>query len=221
MPDRQHPDRRTSLSARKCWRRGGLTLVETLLALVLCSSVLAVSGVVAVQTVSAQRTAQRTLERQWERERALDQFERDLLARITWLPEAAETLIIEEGSRKLLTVACLVPMPTTGGMTGRHLPARVTYLVEPGTERDRFRLVREHRYLHESRTQPAKRVLADGLTRVEVETYDGHEWREGNSGSQTASIQAVRLRCRWNSHEPAVTRTVRLRSAELQSGRHG
>ncbi len=188
------PTRRTQPNAARA-----LTLVETLLALVLGSMIVTLSATVTVQAVKIQKTAKSTLEQRWERERVFDQFEEDVRSIITWLPEDAEMVALPPEADKLITMICLVPVPSGELMASRKLPARVTYIVENSPKAGSKRFVREVVDLTATAATPSRRILLDAAEAVTIEKIAEKAVTTGRRSQAAAEeIRGVRLACRWD-----------------------
>lgn len=193
-------------------KRTAFTLIEVTLALLLGSSVVAVTGVVAIQSVQTQRAAREQVSRHWGEFLLFQQLETDVESAITWLPENVEPLKVSAGADELFKVYCLASVPSDGSLARRRMPARVTYRVETTADgSERWRIVREVQDLTDPGGSITRRILADELVSVAFDHHSANGWSGGvvTSNRREVVIDAVRLRCRFASHpKREVTRTI-------------
>ena len=196
--------------------RTAFTLIEVILSLLLASGVVAVTGVVAIQSVQIQRAAQDQVSTQWDRVFLFQQLETDIESTMTWLPDSVEPLRVNVGADELLIVHCLASVPSGGSPARRRMPARVTYRVEKTNDgSQRKRLIREVQDLTLPGGAGTRRVLADDLVDVSFDSHTVEGWSNGSvkSNRRKADIDAVRLTCRFVSHpDREVTRTILIAS---------
>lgn len=197
-------------------RRTAFTLIEVMLALVLASSVVAVTGVVAIQTVLTQRAAKEQVAEHWDRFLLFQQLETDIESTITWLPENVEPLRVNTNADELFVVHCLSSVPSGGSLARRRMPARVTYrLAKTNDGSGSMRIIREAQDLTVPGGAIASRVIADDLVSVSFANHSADGWSDGPSTSnrRQADIDAVRLQCRFASHpNREVTKTILITS---------
>lgn len=196
--------------------RTAFTLIEVILSLLLASGVVAVTGVVAIQSVQIQRAARDQVSTQWDRVTLFQQLETDIESTMTWLPDGVEPLQVNVGADELLIVHCLASVPSGGSLARRRMPARVSYRVEKVNDgSQRKRLIREVRDLTRGGGAGIRRVLADDLIDVDFASHSVEGWSNGavTSKGRQADIDAVRLTCRFASHpDREVTRTILIAS---------
>ena len=196
--------------------RTAFTLIEVILSLLLASSVVAVTGVVVVQSVQIQRAAQDQVSTQWDRVFLFQQLETDIESIITWLPDSVEPLQVNVGADELFIVHCLASVPSGGSPARRRMPARVSYRVEKTNDgSERKRLIREVQDLTRPGGAGTRRVLADDLVDVHFDHHSAEGWSNGlvKSNRRQPDIDAVRMTCRFVSHpDRDVTRTILIAS---------
>lgn len=201
-------------------KRPAFTLIEVTLALLLASSVVAVTGVVAIQSVRTQSAIKKQVSRRWDEFLLVQQLETDIESIITWLPEDVNPLQIDLGVRELLVVYSLASVPSDGSLARLRMPAKVTYRVEDtksGPERKR--IIREIQDLTRPEGSSIRQVIAEELVGVAIESHSADGWSSGDADSSRgrAVIDAVRLVCRFASRpDRNVSRTILV--APAQSG---
>lgn len=192
--------------------RTAFTLIEVILSLLLASGVVAVTGVVAVQSVQIQRAARTQVSTQWDRVFLFQQLEADIESIITWLPDSVEPLRVNVRPDELLIVHCLTSVPGGSSLARHRMPARVSYRVEKTKDgAERKRIIREVEDLTRPGGSGTRRILADDLVEVSFDIHSAEGWSNGSrkSNGRQADIDAVRLTCRFVSHpDREVTRTV-------------
>lgn len=193
-------------------RHNAFTLVEVMLALLLASAVVGVTGIVAVQSVTLQRAARADAARSHDRWTLFDQFQTDVESTITWLPEGVEPLEIGAEANAPLRIYCLTSVPAPGSLGRYRMPARVTYRIEDANAGTPYkRLVREVEDLTEDRGSTYRRVVAMDLVDVVIETHTETGWSEPVTGEKRDAGEgdAVRLVCRFgDAPDNSMTRTV-------------
>ena len=202
---------RTIPPTRKHEIRHSFTLIEVLLAVLLGSAVITVSGMVAVQSVSLQRASQVEVRKRWDRARVFWQFERDLNAALTWLPEDVVTVRVAPKPGRILEVLCLADVPAVDSPVGSRVPVKVSYIVENDPiQSDRKRLLREVRDLTRAHGTMHRRAVAEALMEVGIEMHTEAGWTSTLSltGPPAREPTAVRLSCQWESTTGKQMRTV-------------
>ena len=216
----QHHNLRRSSSPRRHVR--SFTLVEVLLAVVLGSMLLATSSVIAVQCFASRGAVADEVETRWARRRVFDQFEADVTAACTWLP--AETAVFEKGedAGSLLSILALADAPTLQSPFRRRLPARIVYRVHEADGGHGRRLIRDVTFLTDPAGLSHRRVVAEGLTSVEIEQFSDTRWSGFGSDErgEAKPTMALRLTCQWaDGREGGNARTVLLPSAYVERER--
>ena len=204
-------------------RTGAFTLIEVLLAVMLGSTVVTATAVVAVQSVSIQRSVESDLVQRWRQVKIFEQFEADIESEVVWLPEAISTIVFNDEPDQLLEVIGLTWVHNPRSTFGERLPARIMYtLTDLPAEPGQKALVREVRYLTESQSSPHRQILTHGLLEARVEFHVDKEWtaRPVIKAGASNRPDAVRLSCRWRSSPDRITvKTVIMRDREHRTGR--
>ncbi len=191
----------------------GFTLIEVMLAVLLGSVVVAVTGVITVQSLSIQRAVRSDMVDRWDHVHVFRQFEIDVQSALGGLPEDAPAIRINPEAGTLLVVYGIASMPGDGSLVRRRLPAKIIYQLEeaPGSSGP-FRLVRVVTDLTSAEVSGFRHQLADGIHDATMEQYGANGWTStlGKEASEDPPT-ALRLACDWDGDSHRVqSRTVLL-----------
>lgn len=202
--------------ARPGVRGRAFTLIEVMLATVIGAMVISAAAVASVESLRAQQAARRLIRTRWADRAVLRQFEQDIAAEITWLPDAARTVKVPPESDRLLEIISLVDLPATDSMFRRRVPAKVSYVVTAaqGASSEKT-LWRETIDLTQRNQEPVRRKLATRLSDVRIEAKGPKGWFIAD-GALKDRPEALRLVCRWAAdpnHDQVRTVVLRPRAS--------
>ena len=181
-------------------KRNGLTLIETLLAVVLGSSVLTVASAVAVQAVRTRHAVRDELHARWERVHVFDTFEADVKHALVYGEDEVETFVVPDSPEQLLQVRTLVWEENPSTAFPRRAPALVTYVFQRRqNEAGGGTLFRDVVYLTDSNRIVHRQSLSGTLLEARVEWFKGKSWTLMTTETTEAKDPpaGVRLVCRW------------------------
>jgi prepilin-type N-terminal cleavage/methylation domain-containing protein len=197
--------------------RRAFTLVEMLLALSLTALVAAVTGRIAVQTLTNQTDVER---RAHERDReaiVLEQLEEDFEGLLVGLPGEAAPLAVFGMPRPVLQLSTLAVIPNPGAaLHGVRRPAMVRYrLVEGHDDPQELNLVRELIDRTSVSAVPLRETIAARVADFGVEVLNKGQWVAGYppADARLADAQAVRVSCRWSNQQQPMVRTFAVQHA--------
>jgi hypothetical protein len=191
--------------------------VEMLLALALTALVAAVTGRIAVQTLTNQTDVERRA-RELDREAiVLGQLEEDFAGILLGLPGDAAPVAVFGMPRPVLQLSTLAAIPDPGAAlhTVRR-PALVHYrLVESHDDPQQLNLVRELIDRTSTSATPAREAIGTRVADFQVEILNKGQWVAGYppADARLADAQAVRVSLRWSNKPQSTVRTFLVQHA--------